>query len=156
MIGLTPCAHQPLIEVYHRVREVCEQSCPSAKVTYGADEPTILVEYRTRDFQVYAVSKDGKIAESLHPERGPTHDGFLLQVALQPGKYQGAAVIPQDMRRPYWTTYVNAVSLPDKDEHLHIQLSYGSRTDRELLQQLKAAIGVKSRATERSIGPSPE
>jgi hypothetical protein len=137
-----------LSDVYDRVREVCDQLCPSARISDVAADSAVLGEYRTREFQVYTIYKGGQIAELPHQERGPEYDGFLLRVTLQPGQYQGAAVIPQNLRHPYWTTYLNAVSVPDKDEHLHIQLSYGSRTDRELLEQLKVAVGVKPLAAK--------
>jgi hypothetical protein len=132
-----------LVEVNERLREACREFCPSARMRYNDGERQITVEDRTRDFQVYSVFKDGRVAEQLHVERGPKHDGFLLQVTLQPGRYQGAAEIPQDIRHPYWTTYVNAIELPDKESHLHVQLSYGSRTDRELLDRLKEVVGIR-------------
>lgn len=131
-----------LVEVDRRLRETCRELCPSARVRYNEEDRQITVEDRTRDFQVYSVFKDGRVAEQLHVECGPKHDGFLLQVTLQPGRYQGAAVIPQDIRHPYWTTYVNAIESLDKTSHLHVRLSYGSRTDRDLLAQLKEALGI--------------
>ena len=142
--GLTKSADLPqeLVDVNSRLREACREFCPAAHVRYNNGDKQIIAEYRSRDFQVYSVFKDGSVAEQLHVERGPKHDGFLLQVTLQPGHYQGAAVILQDIRHPYWTTYLNAIESTDKEWHLHIRLSYGSRTDRELLGHLKEAIGI--------------
>lgn len=131
-----------LAEVDLRLREACRQVCPSARIYYDDGGRQIVVEYWTRDFQVYSISKDGKIGEQLHVERGPTHVGFLLQVTHQAGQYRGAAVAGQDIRHPYWKTYFTVIESPDAKSHLHVRLSYGSRTDRELLAELKKAIGI--------------
>lgn len=131
-----------LADVDLRLREACRQVCPSARIRYDDGGRQIVVEYSTRDFQVYSVFKDGKIGEQLHVERGPTHVGFLLRVTYQAGQYRGAAVAGQDIRHPYWKTYFTVIESPDAMSHLHVQLSYGSRTDRELLAELKKAIGM--------------
>lgn len=126
-----------------RLREACRHFCPSAHIRYNDGGRQIVVEYHTRDFQVYTIYKGGKIAELPHRERGPEYDGFLLQVTFQDGLYSGAAVPGQDLRYPYWTTYFTVVESADKKSHLHVQLSYGSRSDRGLLGELKKAIGIK-------------
>lgn len=133
-----------LANVDMRLREACRQCCPSAGIRYNDGGRQIVVEYRTRDFQVYSIFKDGKIAEQLYDQLGPTHVGFLLQVTFQDGLYIGAAVPGQDHRHPYWTTYFTVVESADKKSHLHVRLSYGSRSDRELLGELKKAIGIKT------------
>jgi hypothetical protein len=68
---------------------------------------------------------------------GPSYDGFIVSLALQDGQYVGAAVIPQDLRRPYWTTFVYAYPISKGKQHLHVNISYGSRTDRKVIQQIK-------------------
>lgn len=137
-----------LADVAMRLREACRQFCPSARMRYNDGGRQIVVEYWARDFQVYWIFKDGKIGEQLHVERGPTHVGFLLQVTFQEGHYIGAAVPGQDLRHPYWTTYFTVVESAEKKSHLHVRLSYGSRSDRELLGELKKAIGIKTQESD--------
>ena len=134
--------HPELASVHDRLHALLVKSCPSASLKLSDNTGEIVADYHSRDFQVYTIFKNGKIADQPHSERGPEYDGFLLRVTWQPGEYHGAAEIPQDVRKPYWTTYINAVPVPGKQGYLWIQLSYGARTDREILKTLKAAIGA--------------
>jgi hypothetical protein len=137
--------HQDLVKIKARLQALFQKSCPQATVRYAQDNPDELVaEFQTRNFQVYARSKSGKIADEPHNERGPDYRGFLMRVTaqLQSAKYVGAADIPQDLREPYWTTFINAVDLSGEEGYLWLQLSYGSRTDKKLLATIKEAVGM--------------
>jgi hypothetical protein len=107
------------------------------KITRRADGLT--ARYKTRRFMVHNIQKTGKISARAREVEGPSYVGFLLKLDLQKGRYQGAAVIPQDNSRPYWRTHINAHHL-SSDEYVWVSLSYGVRTDRRLVERIKKAV----------------
>ncbi len=96
--------------------------------------------YHTQTFRIHTIQKTGAISETAHDEEGPNVDGIFLNVSLQDGPYRGAAVIPQDLHRPYWTTFINAYPVAD-GKHLWLSLSYGSRADKKLMEAVKTCFG---------------
>jgi hypothetical protein len=62
---------------------------------------------------------------------------LMVHVTVGDGRYAGAAEIPQDLRGPYWTTFVNAYPIAKGKQHLHVSISYGSRTDQKVIKQIK-------------------
>jgi hypothetical protein len=94
----------------------------------------------TQTFKVHAIDKTGKISEAAYEEEGPNVDGILLGITLEEGSYQGAADIPVELRKPYWTTFVNAYPVAG-GKHLLLNLSYGSRADKKLIEAIKACMG---------------
>jgi hypothetical protein len=127
-----------LRRVASRIREVLGEQYPEARLR--ATLNGLVVERHVRNFQVYGRSLTGELQPELSPTRGPEADGFFLGITFQTGPYQGMAVVPQERSEPYWTTHLNAVPLPETHDHLFVVFSYGSRTDRELVRKLKAAI----------------
>lgn len=61
-------------------------------------------------------------------------------MSLEDGSYHGAAEIPQDLRRPYWTTFVNAYPVSG-GKYLWLSLSYGSRADKKRMEAVKTCFG---------------
>jgi hypothetical protein len=63
--------------------------------------------HNTQTFKIHTIHKTGEFSTQAHDEEGPNVDGIFLKVTLQDGPYQGSAEIPQDLRGPYWTTFIN-------------------------------------------------
>lgn len=98
--------------------------------------------YQTQKFMVHSISMTGSISEKAHEEQGPGYRGFLMTITQHKGIYQEQALIPQGLKRPYWTTYLNAYPINANSEYIRLNLSYGSRTDRKLLEKIKACIST--------------
>lgn len=101
------------------------------------DDKTVNLSYNTRTFMVYSTDKVGRHSEQAHEVIGPKYDGLITQVTVEDGRYIGAAEIPQDIRQPYWTAFVNAYPIAKGKQHLHVNISYGARTDRENITKVK-------------------
>lgn len=122
------------------IDEVLDDLLADVRVTVTGNSLTYA--YQTQKFMVHSIGKDGSIYKKAHEEQGPGYRGFLITLTQQKGTYRGAADIPQDLKRPYWTTYVNAYPTNANSEHIHLNLSYGSGTDRKLLEKIKACIST--------------
>jgi len=101
---------------------------------------SLTVSYRTQTFKIHGGSMTGAFSKDAHDEVGPTFKGFVLFVAVQKRGEANQAVTPQTLRRPYWETYIQVTPLAGSDKQLYWGLSYGSRTDTNLLAQIRQAI----------------
>jgi hypothetical protein len=104
------------------------------------DGRTVTLSYRTRKFMVHNTDKLGRHSEKAHETVAPKTDGLIARITIQDGRYSGAAKIPQTLKRPYWSTYVNAYPVAKGKQHLHVNISYGSKTDRETIKKIQAML----------------
>jgi len=121
-----------------KLQSVIRSYDPGAAV--AIENGAYVYRHHTQTFKVHAIDKTGQISEAAQDEEGPNVDGILLTVFLQEGSYQGAAEIPQELKKTYWTTFVNAYPAAG-DKHLLLNLSYGSRADKKLIAAIKACMG---------------
>ena len=119
-----------------RLQKVLETAAP--RVTVAFEGHTLVAKCRTRRFSVHAIDKTGAIASAPDSELGPDHKGFLMKAWVEPAATPRAADPPQDVRRPYWTTHLNAHAI-GKEHVLRLSLSYGSQADRAALEAIKRA-----------------
>jgi hypothetical protein len=110
------------------------------KAVVVMEDGAYVYRHHTQTFKIHTILKTGEVSEKAHDEEGPNVDGILLDVTLQDGPYQGAAVIPQDLKGPYWTTFINAYQVAD-GRYLWLRLSYGSRADKKLMDAIKTCFG---------------
>jgi hypothetical protein len=116
-------------------------------------DPKIEVEFRDRSliatflpqsFKIHGRTKSGAIDEKAHDEIGPSVKGFILKVHLQPLGDENQAVTPQTIHNPYWLTDLDVTPIAGTDKQLYWALSYGSRTDQELLNKIRGKLkGLK-------------
>jgi hypothetical protein len=99
-----------------------------------------VAKHGTMEFMVHGRSKTGEVSPNAYKEEGPNYRGFLLAIDVVHGPYQGAAVIPQELRKAYWTTFIDATPLSDRRAHFWIRLSYGGRLDPGFHQALRLAL----------------
>jgi hypothetical protein len=121
-----------------KLQSVIRQFDTNAVVT--AENNAYVYRYHTQTFKIHTIHKTGAISETAHDAEGPNVDGIFLEATLQDDPYQGAAEIPQDLRRPYWTTFINAYPVSG-GKYLWLSLSYGSRADKKLMEAVKTCFG---------------
>jgi len=125
-----------------RLRQAVHGLLP--RVTVRLEGHILTAEQRTRTFMVYAVQKTGEIARTPDSTLGPEHDGFLLKTWVGEAGARAADGGPQDLRKPYWTTHLNAYPLSETTV-LSLSLSYGSHADRAVIAKLKEAVAGAAR-----------
>ena len=108
--------------------------CPEADIRVVNDE--LVAKHGTMMFSVHHRSMTGEVAKETREEEGPNFKGFLLRVSLHEGAYNGQAVVPQDLKQPYWTTHINAPATPDKKGYYWLSFASGSRLDPILKQAI--------------------
>jgi len=120
-----------------KLQSVIRQFDTNAVVT--VENGAYVYRHHTQTFKIHTIYKTGVISETVHDEEGPNVDGMLLKFSLQDGPYRGAAEIPQDLRRSYWTTFINAYPVTT-GKNLWIEMSYGSRADKKLMEAIKTCL----------------
>lgn len=101
---------------------------------------SVKVSYRTQTFKVHGGSMTGEFSKEAHEEVGPTFTGFVLFVDVQKKGEVNQAATPQTLRRPYWETFIQVTPVAGSDRQLYWGLSHGSRTDTNLLAQIREAV----------------
>ena len=139
LLPFTPEEGAVLTALSKRLRQILKGLAPQA--TLRLKGHTLVAKCRARMFSVHTIYKDGRIDPIPHGELGPEHKGFLLNAWLELAGTPRAADVPQDLRRPYWSTHINAYGI-SKATTLRLSLSYGSHTDRTLLKKLKQAVAA--------------
>jgi hypothetical protein len=130
-----PAEEPPLLQVKTGLSKIAETLKPAAAVEHNGR--VLTMSYKTRTFMVHSSDKRGRHSKEAHETVGPRYDGLLVRVTQQDGPYAGAACVPQDLRKPYWATFVNAYPTAKGKQHLHAAISYGSRIDAALVREVK-------------------
>ncbi len=123
---------------------------PAFKIVYEHDNVPaayLTVRYQTRKFWVYSRYMTGAIALQPEQEEGPDYQGFLMEISEHPGSYEGQLVSGQTLSEPYWKTYVAAYPTKGENRYLWISLSYGARTDSQLIEKIKQATASAASAS---------
>ena len=125
-----------------RLTQLLKIECPDAEVALHGDE--LAVRYRTQKFMVHGRYKTGEFSEKAHEEEGPKFRGFLLQINFHEERPDRALVVPCDVQRPYWTTFVNDFAIGKGKEagFASTSLSYNQGTDAKLLEKLKNCLAA--------------
>lgn len=110
---------------------------PAAKTEIGDNGRALTISYLPQKFQVHGISLDGQISPTAHEEIGPSYKGFILNAYLQPRGEVNMAVTPQTLHRPYWLTDLDVTPVGKSDNQLYWSVSYGSRTDRQVLDEIR-------------------
>lgn len=126
------------LELHDRVLKVVRKHHPNARI--AQDNGNFVAKHGTMVFTVHQRWKTGEVRKETAQVEGPNFKGFLLSISVQNGKYEGAARVPQTLRRPYWQTYIDRPPTEDAKGHYVINFSYGSRLDREFMKALFEAL----------------
>ena len=128
-------AADPMKKVAAELEKIAGELDPKAMIVKDTGGGLIL-KFKARKFMVHGRSMIGRISEKAHETEGPSFDGMIVTVRSNGGRYGGQAVIPQHIRQPYWTTFVNAYHFDQGRRHLQVNIAYGSRTDPKLMERL--------------------
>jgi hypothetical protein len=144
---LIPCgsvfANEPikpeLKQVASELKSIVKKLDPKAEVTCPVADSSLslMVTYRTQMYKVHGRQMTGEILPEAHDELGPSYQGFVLTVNLQDKGEVNQAVTPQTIREPYWLTDLDVTPLRGTNKQIYWALSYGSRTDSELLARIR-------------------
>lgn len=117
---------------------------PSPQIEYSNQGKTLTVTFLPQTFKVHNVSLTGEVSKEAHDEIGPSYQGFVLSAHLQPKGEVNMLVTPQTIRRPYWNMDLDVTQLAGSDKQAYWALSYGSRTDKAMLDAIREKIkGLK-------------
>ena len=118
---------------------------PAAKVEYSDSSESVSITYLPQTFKVHGISMTGEISPKAHDEVGPSYKGFVLQIHVQPKGLVNQAVTPQTLHRPYWLTDLEVTPLANSTKQIYWALSYGSQTNTQVLETLRAKLKVMGR-----------
>jgi hypothetical protein len=102
-------------------------------------------KYGTMMFTLHNRSMSGEIFPKTHQEEGPNFKGFILRVSMEEGAYNGQGAVPQELRGPYYPTFIDGPLTNDGNNHYWIRFSYGSQLDPKLKQAIFEAIPKTSK-----------
>jgi hypothetical protein len=117
-------------EMVQKFTEMIRKHCPEA--TIDKDGDAFNAKHGTMIFSVHRRSKTGEVSPDLDRVEGPNFKGFMLRVSLGKGKYEGAAQVPQTLKEPYYSVFIDAPPTADRMNHYQVSFSYGSRLDPDL------------------------
>jgi hypothetical protein len=131
-------AAPPPEDMVRKLTEAIRKHCPDANIEVTPEGFT--AKYGTIVYTLHSRSKTGEVYPQTYSAEGPNFKGFLLNVSLRDGKYEGAAVIPQTLQGPYFPTFLDAVPTEDGKRYYQVHFSYGSRLDPALKKAILEAI----------------
>ena len=141
MAGVSFANENPdLNRVAAALRPVLEKFDIKADITFANPNASLVVSYRTQSCKIHARSMTGEISPDAYDETGPSFKGFVLRVHLQDKGEVNQAVTPQTLQEPYWQTNLEVTPLGGTQKQIYWALSFGSRTDTKLLEQLRKAM----------------
>ncbi len=111
---------------------------PQATIERSTDK--IDFSYNTQEFLIHLPDKTGQWQEA-RPLKGPQdHTGIVGSASIQPGLWDGAAMVPQSFDRYYFTALLMAPYSKNCDCHLVAHLDYPKEVSQEFLQEWRNLI----------------
>lgn len=129
-----------LEKVLTQLKPVLKQIDSKVDVEFTNQGHSLVIKYLPQTFKIHGVSKGGEISAQAHDEVEPSYKGFVLNIHLQEKGNINQAVTPQTLKRPYWQTDLDVTELATTDRQIYWALSYGGRTDQELLEKLRSTL----------------
>jgi hypothetical protein len=126
---------QDLKPMLSAVRKLVHKYYPSA--TVGLQDETIHFEFNTRKFMIHNPGRGGSGWQDATEQSGPQPGGIDCDIELRSGAYLGAATVPQEFDKRYFTLYLAAPYSKKMDCHLYIHLKYPERTSQEFLEEFR-------------------
>jgi hypothetical protein len=112
---------------------------PKAEYYWTCDERTMHFEHNTRVFMIHEPDKLGDLQDARE-ERGPRKGGILCDIEVREGKYHGAADVPQEFDKRYFTLYLAAPYSKKLNRHLYIRLKYPKDVSEDFLKEFKQLV----------------
>ena len=141
-VATLPCkAERPPDALVNKLTAVIREHCPNA--TVEVTEEAFRAKYQTMLFTVHDIQMTGNILPKPRQVEGPNYEGFLLDIRMQKGPYNGQLVVPQVIHEPYWSTFFDGPSSEDGQNCYWINFSYGGGLDPKLKQAIMDALPKK-------------
>jgi hypothetical protein len=131
-------AEGPMDALASKLTAAIKSTCPKAVIRYS--DGAFTAKTGTMVFTLHSRSMTGEYSANTYKEEGPNYRGFLLSVRVEPGRYNGQAVVPQELHGPYYATYIDDPKEVDGKTHYVISFSYGSRIDQKLKKAIMDAL----------------
>ncbi len=129
---------------FDTVKKLVQKHYPKAQVTSAEGE--IRFSFDTRRFLIHEATKDGEWQDAVE-EVGPRKRGICGEALVLPGRYQGAAVMPQELDEHYFMLWLAAPYSANLDRHLLVRLKYPRSAPKEWLKEFSDLV-----ATFESLG----
>lgn len=100
--------------------------------TWRTDGESLVCEFHTMEYDVHTVDDMGHVSTEAHQETGPQRDGFVIRlVPLKKAYLRQPRPVYGLSEGAYWRDYFCVVD--DPDHAFRLELRYGTRTDKKLL-----------------------
>lgn len=116
---------------------------PTFEISPHSGGKSMVMRYKTREYQVHIPEGQGRLSKDLHTEVGPDAGGLMLNVHVQAYGVNNQAVVPQTLRNPYWDTYLDVYPLAAKDKQIYCGLSSRFTTDKKLIERIKKILSAE-------------
>ena len=153
--GISPV----LVELKERISELVEKSHPEAKIYFRGNY--LFCEYETMAFLVYGRGKDGVYSHNPTSTVGPNRNGFLIRLNVQEfddglGTQAGGLVLGV-RKGVYWSDYVNHYRIPETNQVIHLQLSFGTTSPeaRKFFNEFRKVLANTGKPS-RTVTKKPE
>ncbi len=127
-----------IADIARSLTPIIRKYFPAATIEVSSTE--YVAKHGTMAFTVHGRGMTGEVSPTTHVTEGPNYEGFMLRIGLHDGPYRGQADIPQRLNEPYWTTFLDAAPVPDRNQHLMTGLSVGNRLNEEFKKAVLKAL----------------
>jgi hypothetical protein len=137
-VGLGADARAPVLRrLYSSLQPLFQRHYP--QVASRQQASGLEFSQDTRTFLIHTALKTGEWQEAREV-KGPNRRGILCTIELTPGRYGGAAVLPQTFDERYFHTLVMAVPSRDGSSFLYVHLSYPDTVNPRFLKDFTEAV----------------
>jgi hypothetical protein len=140
--ALKSFADPPQAELVGKLTAAIRERCPEAQIVvtnglFTAKSGTMMFTLHTRQMT-------GEILTNTFQKEGPNYTGFVLNVEVEKGPYRGQAFGAQELRGPYYPTFIANPPTEDGTNHYWITFSYGGGLDPKLKQTIFHALSIST------------
>ena len=128
---------EKVVTLQTRLTETVKARQPDGQ--WRRDGRSLICEFKTMTFDIHAVDEKGLVSPEAHQEVGPEFDGFIIQLSpvqaalrRQPRPHYGRSY------SPYWRHYFTLYQ--EHDQPFRLDILYGVRTDKKLLEEVTDAV----------------
>ena len=116
-----------------------------ADATWRTDGESLVCEFHTMEYDVHTVDDNGHVSTEAHQETGSQRDGFVIRlVPLKKAYLRQPRPVYGLSEGAYWRDYFCVVD--DPDHAFRLELRYGTRTDKKLLNAVATELDHGVRA----------
>jgi hypothetical protein len=123
--------------LYVEVRALVRRFYPQA--TLQMLNKGVHFEYNSRTFLIHPRSRTGNWQDTVG-ERGPSRGGILCDIELRPGRYNGAAIVPQTFDMQRFKLLLMAPYSKRNDCYLYVHLYYPEDVSPEFVREFRTLI----------------